>query len=62
MNIIIAGAGEVGFHLAKMLSEENHQICIIDNDEARLQQIAESSDIIPVKGTVTSIAVLEKPA
>lgn len=60
MNIIIAGAGEVGFHLAKMLSEENHQICIIDNDEARLQQIAESSDIIPVKGTVTSIAVLEK--
>ena len=59
MNIIIAGAGEVGFHLAKMLSEENHQICIIDNDEARLQQIAESSDI-PVKGTVTSIAVLEK--
>ena len=40
MNIIIAGAGEVGFHLAKMLSDENHQITIVDKNEARLNQIA----------------------
>lgn len=45
MNIIIAGAGEVGFHLAKMLSGENHQITIIDRDEVRLNQIAETSEI-----------------
>ncbi|NLA15556.1 MAG: Trk system potassium transporter TrkA [Bacteroidales bacterium] len=60
MNIIIAGAGEVGFHLAKMLSNENHQISIIDKDEARLHYIAETSDVIPITGEVTSISTLEK--
>ena len=33
MRIIIAGAGEVGTHLAKMLSNENHEIIIIDPEE-----------------------------
>ena len=60
MNIIIAGAGEVGFHLAKMLSDENHQITIVDKNEARLNQIAETSDVVPVAGIVTSISTLEK--
>ncbi|MFA7451197.1 MAG: NAD-binding protein, partial [Bacteroidales bacterium] len=60
MNIIIAGAGEVGFHLAKMLSDENHQISIIDKDEARLHQIAETTDVVPFFGAVTSISILEK--
>lgn len=60
MNIIIAGAGEVGFHLAKMLSDENHQITIIDKNEARLHQIAETSDVVPVPGIATSISTLEK--
>lgn len=60
MNIIIAGAGEVGFHLAKMLSDENHQISIIDKDEARLHQIAETTDVVPFFGAVTSISMLEK--
>ena len=60
MNIIIAGAGEVGFHLAKMLSDENHQITIVDKNEARLNQIAETSDVAPVAGIVTSISTLEK--
>ena len=56
MNIIIAGAGEVGFHLAKMLSDENHQITIIDKNEARLNQIAETSDVVPVNGIATHIS------
>ena len=60
MNIIIAGAGEVGFHLAKMLSGENHQITIIDKNEARLHEIAETSDVVPVPGSITSISTLEK--
>ncbi|MFA6926127.1 MAG: NAD-binding protein, partial [Bacteroidales bacterium] len=60
MNIIIAGAGKVGFHLAKMLSGENHQITIIDKNEARLHQIAETLDVVPVPGSVTSISTLEK--
>ncbi len=60
MNIIIAGAGEVGFHLAKMLSGENHQITIIDRDEVRLNQIAETSDVVPISGIPTSVATLER--
>jgi len=42
MRIIIAGAGEVGTHLAKMLSNENHEIILIDTEEARLKPIDSS--------------------
>ncbi len=37
MRIIIAGAGEVGTHLAKMLSNENHEIILIDTEEDEAQ-------------------------
>ena len=40
MKIIIAGAGEVGTHLAKMLSKENQDITLLDNDQAKLDVIA----------------------
>lgn len=36
MRIVIAGAGEVGSHLAKMLSDEDRDIIVIDNDEKKL--------------------------
>ena len=39
MRIIIAGAGEIGTHLAKMLSNENHEIILIDPDDERLKPI-----------------------
>ena len=39
MKIVIAGAGEVGTHLAKLLTNENHDIIIIDNDENKLQKL-----------------------
>ena len=39
MKIIIAGAGEVGRHVAKMLSNENHEILIMDSDEEHLQDL-----------------------
>ncbi len=58
MKIVIAGAGEVGSHLAKMLSNEYHDLTIIDNDEARLNRVAESSDVITVFGSPTSIRTL----
>ncbi len=60
MNIIIAGAGEVGYHLAKMLSGENHQITLIDSNEARLNQIADAIDVVPITGSPSSVATLEK--
>lgn len=58
MNIIIAGAGEVGSHLAKMLSKEADMLTIIDNDPTRLNKLSEIADVITVQGPPTSIATL----
>jgi len=51
MNIIIAGAGKVGFHLAKTLSI-GHNVTVIDKNEAALERIQESLDILPLQGDV----------
>ena len=59
MKIVIAGAGEVGCHLAKMLSEGYHEITIIDKDEERLALVTESMDVLTVQGSPTSIKVLK---
>ncbi len=58
MKIIIAGAGDVGTHLAKMLSNEYHDLTIIDNDETRLNHVAENYDVVTVFGSPTSIKTL----
>ena len=58
MRIVIAGAGEVGTHLAKMLSNENHEIVIIDPDLDNLKPIETSLDVMVVHGSATSIKIL----
>lgn len=58
MKIIVAGAGEVGRHLAKMLSQVHHDITIIDSSEERLRAASEGADIITVLGKTTSINTL----
>ncbi|RMG25525.1 MAG: Trk system potassium transporter TrkA [Bacteroidetes bacterium] len=60
MKIIIAGAGEVGFHVAQMLSSEEHDIVLIDKDSERLNQAESQIDIGVMKGNAVSISVLEK--
>lgn len=60
MKIIIAGAGEVGSHLAKMLSNENHDITIIDEDDKRLDELAGLSDVLTITGDVTSFDTLKQ--
>lgn len=60
MRIIIAGAGEVGSHLAKMLSNENHEIIIIDSEEDRLKPIEFSMDVLTYHGSATSIRILQE--
>lgn len=60
MKIIIAGAGEVGSHLAKLLSNEFHNLTVIDPNKERLDKIAESSDVITVEGSSTSLQVLKQ--
>lgn len=60
MNIIIAGDGEVGFHLAKMLNDENHNITIVDPHEDLLKMLESNTDILTITGDSTSISVLHK--
>ena len=60
MKIVIAGAGEVGSHLAKMLSLEYHNIVVIDSHEDRLKNLAESTDIISICGSPIAIDTLER--
>jgi len=60
MKIVIAGAGEVGCHLAKMLSEGYHDLTIIDSDETRLETVSETMDVLTVPGNPTSIEVLRR--
>lgn len=58
MRIIIAGAGEVGSHLAKMLSHENHDIVLIDPDELKLKVIGSNVDLLTLEGSATSLELL----
>jgi len=60
MNIIIAGAGDVGFHLAKLLSFESQNIYIIDNNAERLDYINNHIDVIAIKGDATSTSLLKE--
>ena len=59
MRIIIAGAGEVGFHLAKLMSYEAQEITLIDTDKERLSYADNHLDIRVLRGDATSIQVLQ---
>ena len=58
MKIIIAGAGEVGFHLAKLLSYESQDITLIDTNKESLSYAEGHLDIRVLRGDATSISVL----
>ncbi|GAB4314931.1 MAG: Trk system potassium transporter TrkA [Bacteroidales bacterium] len=60
MNIVIAGDGEVGFHLAKMLHDENHDITIVDPHEELLKMLESNTDLLTITGDSTSVSVLHK--
>ena len=50
MNILIVGAGIVGFNLAQELSHEGHDISIIDADPEKIKLISEKLDVLAVRG------------
>ncbi len=60
MRIVIAGSGEVGSHLAKMLSDEHHDVTVIDDDEKRLDNISKIADIFTIHGDQTTFEALGK--
>ncbi len=59
MKILIAGAGAVGFNLAKQLSEEGHTISVIESDPHIYRKITEKLDVFCVEGSGVSPSVLE---
>ena len=60
MNIIICGAGRVGFTIAKLLSEQGHSITVIDQSSEDIQKINESLDVKAIVGKGTYPSILEK--
>ena len=60
MKIIIAGAGEVGSHLAKMLSGEANEITVIDKSRERLDSLVANTDVVTVEGNPSSLKVLHE--
>ena len=59
MNIIICGAGRVGFTIAKLLTEQNHSVTIIDQSSDDIQKINDSLDVKAIVGKATSPMILE---
>ena len=60
MKIVIAGAGEVGSHLAKMLNNETNEITVIDSRKDRLEALSANTDVITVEGNPSAIHVLKE--
>ena len=60
MNIIIIGAGDIGFHLTKRLTLERHNITVIENDPKKVKQAHENLDARIVEGSGTSFHSLKE--
>jgi len=60
MNIIIAGDGEVGLHLAKLLADEQHNITFINPDEEVLDMVSSHIDLMTIMGSSISVDTLEE--
>ena len=60
MKVVIAGAGEVGTHLARMLSRENHDIVLLDDEPEKLAQISRDVDLLTITGSAHSFSDLKQ--
>ncbi len=60
MNIIICGAGRVGYTISKILIEQNHSVTIIDQSSEDIQKINDTLDVKAIVGKATSPMILEK--
>ncbi len=60
MKIIIAGAGEVGTHLAKMLSNEEQDIILLDSEQEKLDAIDSNYNLMTYCGSTSSFSTLRE--
>ncbi len=59
MNILILGAGEVGFHIAQRLATEGNDVVVVDNDAERLQRVADTMDVRTILGHASHPSILK---
>ena len=59
MNIIIAGDGEMGSHLAKLLSDEDHNITLINPNQDFLEEVSNDADILTLQGDAVKLSILQ---
>ncbi|MHA7131882.1 Trk system potassium transporter TrkA [Algoriphagus namhaensis] len=59
-NIVIAGAGDMGYHLAEQLSYDNKDIILIDTDREVLDYVSSKLDVLTVQGDASSFEVLQR--
>lgn len=59
MNIVVAGGGRVGFHLARLLSGEHQNVTVIESDTDRLEQIDYALDVSTVRGDGASVMLMQ---
>jgi trk system potassium uptake protein len=59
MNIFIAGGGRVGFHLARLLSAEDHNVTVLEKDRNQMEQIDYALDVSTVEGDAASVLTLQ---
>ncbi len=57
---MILGAGDVGFHLAQQLAEENHDVVVVEQDRDRVRSIQDAMDALVIEGNGASLTTLEK--
>lgn len=60
MKIVLVGAGEVGYNVAKDLSADGHDIIIVEENEERVQRVENDLDVIVIQGNGARPSVLEK--
>lgn len=60
LRVIVIGAGKLGYQIARLLSEEDHDIVVIDNDPDALSEVANHLDVLAIEGNGASPAVLAK--
>jgi trk system potassium uptake protein TrkA len=61
MYVVVGGAGEVGYHVARALRDEGHDVCVVEVDPDRLERLSEL-DVLPVKGNIANKSILEGEA
>lgn len=60
LHIVIAGAGDMGYHLAERLSFDNKDITLIDTERDVLDYVASKLDVMTIEGDATSLDILQQ--